>query len=284
MRRLLCALVSCSVFAVGAVDLPPWSAPEQRDHPRLGQALDTASGDWIEADELASRLVSAPFVVIGEKHDNPDHHALQLWLLQQLHAKRPQASLLLEMLVPAQQAALDAARRHPTLPAEVLQERLDWDAGWPWPLYGDLLQWGMREPRQLMAANLDREEIGQLYRAEVPPMPEYGKEQRAFLEQTIIDAHCGKLPASQIPAMLAIQHARDRRMAETLAAAPTPALLIAGSFHARRDVGLDLHWSQVPRPVVVMLVEAGSERPSAEQADYLWVTPAMPTSDYCEGW
>ncbi|UAW97949.1 ChaN family lipoprotein [Halopseudomonas nanhaiensis] len=284
MRRLICAVVSCSVFAVLAADLPQWSAPEERDHLQLGQALDTAAGEWIDAHALADRLAGEPYVLIGEKHDNPDHHALQLWLLEQLHAQRPQGSLLLEMLVPAQQEGLDAARQLPELSSQALQTRLNWNAGWPWALYGDLVQWGLREPKQLIPANLDRDEISRLYRGAVPPMPEYDAEQRGYLEQTIIDAHCGKLPASQIPAMLAIQYARDRRMAETLSGAATPALLIAGSFHARKDVGLPLHWPKEPRPVVVMLVEAGAELPSAEQADYLWLTPAMPATDYCESW
>lgn len=284
MKRLICAVASCSVFAVLAADLPQWSAPEQRDHPGLGQAFDTAAGTWIDAHALADRLASAAYVVIGEKHDNPDHHALQLWLLEQLHAERPQASLLLEMLVPAQQDALDGARQAPEMSSQALRRRLNWDPGWPWGLYGELVEWGLREPGKLIPANLDQAEISRLYRGVVPPMPEYGTKQRAFLEQTIIDAHCGKLPASQIPAMLAIQHARDRRMAETLAAAPTPALLIAGSFHARKDVGLALHWATEPQPVVILLVEAGTELPTEEQADYLWLTPAMPETDYCEGW
>ncbi len=36
--------------------------------------------------------------------------------------------------------------------------------------------------------------------------------------------------------MLAIQQQRDRRMAERLLAAPTPALLIAGGYHAAKSV------------------------------------------------
>lgn len=284
MIRLLGVVLLCFSGFSSAANLPQWSAPEQRHHPRLGQALETASATWLAPEELVQRLASEPYVLLGEKHDNPDHHALQLWLLEQLHAQRKQATLLLEMLVPAQQAKIDAGRDESKLPSDILQQRLDWDPGWPWALYGDVVRWGLREPGQLKAANLDSEEIGRLYRSATPLMPEYDSATRAFLERTLIEAHCGKLSAEQVPSMLAIQHARDRRMAEALAAAPTPALLIAGSFHVRRDVGLPLHWQGEEEPVVVMLVEAGSELPSTKLADYVWLTPATAVTDYCEDW
>lgn len=247
--------------------------------------LDTRTGAWLTSDELLLRLRDEPYVVVGEKHDNTDHHRLQRWLLEQLHAQRPQGSLLLEMLTPAQQPKVDALRgATAALTDEEIQARLDWHAGWPWPLYGELVRWGLDHPPRLLSANLDRAEIERLYRSEPPPMPEYGAEARALLEQTIADAHCGKLPAEHTPAMLAIQHARDGRMAKQLAAAPVPAMLIAGSFHARRDVGVPLHWPDEKRLTVLLLVEAGEELPGPKQADYVWVTPALPAIDYCEGW
>lgn len=247
--------------------------------------LDTRTGAWLSPDELLLRLRDEPYIVVGEKHDNTDHHRLQRWLLERLHAERPQGSLLLEMLNPAQQQSVDALRGETSaLSDELIQTRLDWQAGWPWPLYGDVVRWGLDHPQRLLSANLDRKEIEQLYRSAPPPMPEYSAEARALLEKTIVDAHCGKLPVEHAPAMLAIQYARDRRMAEQLAAAPAPAMLIAGSFHARRDAGVPLHWQENEGLVVLLLVEAGAELPGQEQADYVWLTPALPATDYCEGW
>lgn len=283
------ALIGVWLFflSVGAFasSIPQWTSPEQLEHPRLGQVLDTHTGTWLTSDELLVRLHDEPYVLVGEKHDNADHHRLQRWLLERLRAQRPQGALLLEMLTPAQQAKVDTLKGSATgLTDKELQRRLDWQAGWPWPLYGELVRWGLEHPQRLLSANLDRAEIEQLYRSEPAPMPEYDSEARALLEQTIADAHCGKLPAEHTPAMLAIQHGRDRRMAEKLKAAPVPALLIAGSFHARRDLGVPLHWSGETQPAVLLLVEAGVELPGPDQADYVWLTPALPATDYCEGW
>lgn len=285
MRHHIGMLLLLAAVHTFAAPLPDWASPEQLEHPRLGQALDTRSGAWLTSDELVRRLRDEPYVVVGEKHDNVDHHRLQRWLLERLHAERPQGSLLLEMLTPAQQPQVNALRGSAAaLSDEAIRIRLDWQDGWPWSLYGEVVRWGLDRPQRLLSANLDRTEIEQLYRGEPPPMPEYDSKARGLLEQTIAEAHCGKLPAEHTPAMLAIQHARDRRMAEQLAAAPLPTMLIAGSFHVRRDAGVPLHWRGDDKLAVLLLVEAGDELPGAAQADYVWLTPALPAVDYCEGW
>ncbi len=107
--------------------------------------------------------------------------------------------------------------------------------------------------------------------------------QSALLAQ-IETSHCGLLPAAQLPAMLAVQQQRDRRMAERLLAAPTPAVLLAGAFHVRRDLGVPLHLQDLAAPSgserVLILAEVG-QAVSAELADFVWYTPAMPAQDHC---
>ncbi|WP_338206311.1 ChaN family lipoprotein, partial [Parageobacillus thermoglucosidasius] len=76
-----------------------------------------------------------------------------------------------------------------------------------------------------------------------------------MLEQ-VRAGHCGLLPESQLPAMLAVQQQRDRQMAEQLLKAPQPALLLAGAYHVRKDLGVPLHLVDLGaqgRSVVVLL-------------------------------
>jgi uncharacterized iron-regulated protein len=180
-------------------------------------------------------------VLVGEQHDNPDHHALQLWLLRELAAQRPQGSLLMEMLNPDQQARVDAAQAasragHP--PADPYQA-LAWQANWDWGVYGAVVNYALRQPYPLLAANLDRSQILQIYQQR--PTLSGDASTRPQVQATLLDdirgSHCGLLPEALLPAMLAVQQQRDRRMAERLLAAPTPALLLAGAFHVRKDLG-----------------------------------------------
>ena len=250
-----------------------------------GQIRDLHSGQALTAQQLLARLAEPDRLIVGEQHDNADHHAAQFWLLQSLGELRPQGSLLLEMLTPDQQAKVTAVRQSASSPSD-LPGALAWQEGWDWNLYGPIVRFALAQPYPLLAANLDNGEIRAFYRS--PPVLS-GERSNAEAVKTILlgqigDSHCGLLPDSQMPAMLAVQQQRDRRMAERLLSAPTPSLLLAGGWHARKDVGVPLHVVDVgePRaPTVLMMAEQGDEVTEA-MADYVWYTPATPKRDYCE--
>lgn len=252
--------------------------------PLGGRIRDLHNGQAVTPQVLVERLARAPRVVVGERHDNPDHHALQRWLLQALADRRAQGSLLLEMLTPAQQPRVDSVRQLPTLPKD-LPGALAWSPGWDWNFYGPIVEFALAQRYPLLAANLDAAEIQRFYRQApglVGTRSNAVTVRNALLEQ-IRESHCGLLPESQMPPMLAVQQQRDRRMAERLLQAPTPALLFAGAWHGRKDVGMPLHALDLgasEAPVVLMLAEEGSDVTSA-MADYVWYTPAMPPQDYC---
>lgn len=283
---VLLLLQACQTLAP-LPPLPAWQSPQGREHADLGLIRDLHSGLSLTPAELVDQLAAAPRVLVGEQHDNPDHHALQLWLLQALTAHRAQGSLLLEMLNPDQQVRVDRARAainagHP--PAD-LPAALAWQQGWDWALYGPLVSYALAQPYPLLAANLDRAEINRIYaqRPVLPPGQAKAPAVQAALQAQIAESHCGLLPAEQLPAMLAVQQQRDRRMAERLRAAPTPALLLAGSFHARRDLGVPLHLADLQAEQgsrVLLLVEVG-QPVAAGSADFVWFTAAQPEQDYC---
>ena len=250
-----------------------------------GQIRDLHSGQVLTAQQLLARLAEPDRVIVGEQHDNADHHAAQLWLLRSLGELRPQGSLLLEMLTPDQQAKVTAVRQSASPPSD-LPGALAWQEGWDWNLYGPIVRFALTQPYPLLAANLDNGEIRVFYRN---PPGLSGKRSNAEAVKTtllgqISDSHCGLLPDSQMPAMLAVQQQRDRRMAEVLLSAPTPSLLLAGAWHARKDVGVPLHVVDVSEsraPTVLMLAEQGDEVTEA-MADYVWYTAPTPKQDYCE--
>ncbi|MEO4046130.1 ChaN family lipoprotein [Pseudomonas sp. CAU 1711] len=285
---LLCCLTLLAACQSRGV-LPPPSpiAPEGREHAQLGQIVDLASGERITPEQLIERLAQAPRLLVGEQHDNPDHHALQLWLSRMLSARRPQGSVLMEMLAPSQQARVEqvqVATRAGRPPADAFAA-LAWQPGWDWSLYGALVQHELRQPYPLLSANLDRAEIMRIYQAR-PTLQGRAATAQAVqdkLRADIRESHCGLLPDTQLPAMLAVQQQRDRRMAERLAAAPQPAMLLAGAFHVRKDLGVPLHLADLGEGqgnVVLILAEVGKE-PAAGSADYVWYTAATVAEDHC---
>ena len=285
---LLCCLsLLAACQSRGVLPPPAPIAPEGRDHAELGQIIDLASGERISPEQLVARLAKASRVLVGEQHDNPDHHALQLWLSRELAARRPQGSVLMEMLNPNQQAKVEQAQaetRAGRAPTDTFAA-LAWQPGWDWGLYGALVQYQLRQPYPLLSANLDRAEIMQIYQQR-PTLQGHASTAKAVqdkLREDIRESHCGLLSDSQIPAMLAVQQQRDRRMAERLAAAPQPAMLLAGAFHVRKDLGVPLHLADLGAGednAVLVLAEVG-KAPAAGSADYAWYTAANVPEDHC---
>ncbi|MGY4525626.1 ChaN family lipoprotein [Pseudomonas sp. TE21394] len=285
---LLSGFSLCLALALGACQaslpaLPAWQSSEGRTHPDLGHIVELASGQLLDPEQLVQRLAVAPRVLVGEKHDNPDHHALQLWLLRALQAQRAQGSLLLEMLQPEQQPLLDKLVGQP-VPAD-LPQALAWQDGWDWQMYGPIVTEALQQRIPLLAANLSPGQMRQAYRQPASLVGERSNAPavKAALLQQVRAGHCGMLPDSQLPAMLAVQQQRDRRMAERLLAAPQPALLFAGAYHVRKDLGVPLHLADLGAQGssrVLLLAEAGAQV-EAGQADYVWYTAALPAQDYC---
>ncbi|ERO63733.1 ChaN family lipoprotein [Pseudomonas piscis] len=282
MRSLLLLLVlSLAGCQTSAPILPPPVATP------VGSIVDLRNGRILAPEELAVLLGQASRVIVGEQHDNPEHHAVQLWLLRSMAVQRPQGSLLLEMLNPDQQSRVDASRaavgtgRWP----DDLPAALAWQPGWDWSLYGPLVGYALKQPYPLLCANLDRQEVRDIY-AKAPSLSGSrvnNDRVTTTLAAQIRESHCGLLPQSQVPAMLAVQQQRDRRMAERLLAAPAPALLFAGAFHARKDLGVPLHLADLGHPqevLVLMLAERGHSVDLAN-ADLVWFTPPQPERDYC---
>lgn len=253
--------------------------------PVVGEIRDVHSGEALTPQALIAALAKTSRLIVGEQHDNRDHHELQLWLLQSLGDRRPQGSLLLEMLTPDQQPRVDEVRLAATPPKD-LPGSLTWQSGWEWDMYGPIVRFALTQPYPLLAANLDEPEVRAIYAN--PPMLSGSRSNESSVRDELLkqvsDSHCGLLPASQMPAMLAVQQQRDRRMAERLLAAPEPSVLFAGAFHARKDVGVPIHLLDLgapEAPTVLMLAQQGSEVTS-QMADFVWYTPKMPTPDYCE--
>lgn len=258
-----------------------------QDHPDSGRILHPDSGRALTASQLVTELAGEPLVLLGEKHDNPDHHALQLWLLQALEQQRTQGSLLLEMLTRSQQARVDSVRSRLAQGQAMtdLPAALEWNRGWDWQQYGALVEYALARPWPLRAGNLDRADLLSIYR-KPPPLPagpaaaEQVQEQLAAI---ISESHCGKLPDTQVPAMVAVQQQRDLALAGALLESPRPGLLVAGAYHVRKDLGVPLHvrtLSPGQTFKVLIFLEAG-QVVAPGMADYVWYTPAAAERDYC---
>lgn len=219
-------------------------------------------------------------MIVGEEHTNIAHHDIELWLLKNLQDKRPQGSVLLEMITEDQQPAINEVRQslaaNPAMSEEKIQQAIRWNTGWPWPMYGELVMNGIKGNAPLLSANISRARIKDIYQNPDFPTGKHSSQTtvRDKISDTITVMHGGNIAPEQLTAMLAIQQQRDRFMAQQLLTAPQPGLLFVGGYHAAKDVGVPLHIQDLNgQPAIVLMLSTEGTTVTAAQADYVWSVP-----------
>jgi uncharacterized iron-regulated protein len=260
-------------------------------------------------EELVTALATKRFMLLGELHDNPDHHRLQAWLVAQV---KPTA-VVLEMADVDQAAALEAFQSKPDWQPAALGATLDWERrGWPkWSTYQPIAEAAKETGATILAGNAEREKVRTVAKgghdvldgAETKrlgldePLP---SDAEAALQAEIAASHCGMLPEKVVPAMASAQRLRDATLADqllTAAGRDARVVLITGNGHVRRDRGvpyvLERRGLAATEIASVMLLEVDPETGAALDlvprdgagkpvADYIWITPAASRPDPCE--
>ena len=279
-----------------------WESQLHAGHALVGMIWDSQADEFIEADELLARTEKAIYLLLGEKHDNPDHHALQLRVLDHVLQTNNVLTVSFEMMSSDQQPLLQELSAYRQSSLEQVNEYLQWDnESWDWDYYGPLLHSAIGAGVLINAANITNEEMMQVYGAPTAAEIEGVLDEQTMvaLEKDIDDSHCGMLPESQFPAMVRVQQARDFAMADSLDSNTQEQLrvLIAGNYHIRRDLGVpnyllnrqsSLEESQIVS-LAFMEVDEASNDPvdylqqfgSVKAYDYIWFTPAISDEDYC---
>lgn len=302
MRLVALAVILCTLAAPALAQTPPsFTAPLERDHPLVGKVWLPASAMFIAVDDLVAQARAADVVLLGETHDNADHHALQAWLLARLTESGQRPLVAFEMMDAGQD---DALRRHlDAHPGDAagLGAALDWGkSGWPdWALYRPIAAATLAAGATLATANLTREQVRAVAKGEtVITLPDLPPDQLDLMAGEIKDGHCGMLPDAAVPGMVRVQRSRDATMATALAAGLRDhgsAVLIAGAGHTRTDHGVPFALSrQSPTARVLALafieVKAGETDPAAYGAlfdsprlpfDAVWFTPRTEREDQC---
>ena len=197
-------------------------------------------GAFVSVEALEDAVANAQHLVLGESHDNVDHHALEAELTGRFLAAHESAAVGFEMLDEADRPALQP----PPADAEALARAVRWDeSGWPeFAQYRPVFEVVLAQDARVVAAHPSRDRV----RASMAGLPE--AEARALhldrplapaareqLEREIRDSHCGHAPAAMLEGMVRAQSFKDAFMARSLVQAGVPSVLVTGRGHARKD-------------------------------------------------
>ena len=307
MPRLSSALGSVlSVFLILLLLLSAGcaGAPDARlrdtDHPLSGRLWDVAARRFIDEAELIERATHAQVLLLGETHDNSEHHRLQGRVLRARLAAGARPALLMEQFDTDQQALIDQARQADLSLAPLMR-------GWDWPQYQPLVAMANAARIPLRAANLSRSAIRPIvrdgYAALAPGEAQrlalesaWDAERQAYMVRLIDASHCGQVSAALRDGLVRAQRLRDATLADTaLGQLEHGVVFILGRGHARRDVAVP-RYLQTRRPgtrvlslafVEVSAPQIDPSRYEQEQVgdlapfDLLWFTPRAERADPC---
>lgn len=322
VKNALIALISLGLAActtatpaTSGTDGPAtgWQSEFYRDHPLVGKIWDARSKTMISRSDLEQRLVDLPFILLGERHDNPDHHTLQAEVISALTNRGRHPAIVMEMLDDRQAEPLAEWRAAAPADASSLGPAVEWEkTGWPeWSAYQAIAQAALDANLPILTANMDRDSVRALVRQ---GLDSFDLERRKDLRldqplppavtdvqtDAVVDGHCGMMPRTHAGGMVRVQTTRDAIMARALdIGARMPgtdgAVLIAGSGHARADVGVPFQMRRLGIDgdhVVIAFTEVSDADtdPAAYVRDFenlpfdvLWFTPVADTADPCAG-
>ena len=300
------ALLVAGCSKGGKID---WESPVERAHPLVGRIWDVKAGAFIGEDVLVARLVASRFVLLGERHDNPDHHVLQAKLVHAMIVAGRRPALGFEMLATDDAPAIVRYLARSPKDAAGLGDAVNWSrSGWPeWRFYQPIAQAALDANVPIVATNLSRAATDAVRRNGLPGLgpalmtqlrlAEPTPETRLAMTRELRESHCGQVPDTMIDRMVDIQWARDARIAASVARAGQRdgAVLIAGAGHVRRDRGVPVHLAlQAPNATIVSVafveVDAAASKPGDYAArfgtetlpfDYVWFTPKADDDDPC---
>lgn len=217
-------------------------------------------------------LPEAEVYVLGEVHDNAQHHLNQA---RAVAAIKP-AAVVWEML-----GADKGALVLPGAGMADLDAALGWtDSGWPefsmyYPIFaaaGAAQHFGADVPRdalkRAMAGAVEIEGFG----LDQP----LSAQAQAAAEAEQAQVHCGALPAEMLPGMVAAQRLRDAALAQAAVRAMDqtggPVVVITGWGHARRDTGVPAVLAQAAPGLRVLSLGQVEGDPGPDAPFDLWIT------------
>ena len=255
------------LLSIGLSSVSIVIASDEPDHACVpaGRALMPDSGEAISLVKLIHKVKKNDVVLLGEHHDNADHHRWQLQMITGLHVLKDDIVLGFEMFPRRSQPALDRWVAGELTEREFLDEA-GWGEFWNFDpeLYLPLFRYARLNKIPMYALNVDRELIRQVGRvgwSNVPAAQREGvtdykpadKGYREMLAQVFIghghDQRARQEDSAQIMAdpmfnrFVESQQVWDRAMADVIAKVvkqrrPAQFIAVLGSGHIMNFFGV----------------------------------------------
>jgi uncharacterized iron-regulated protein len=183
---LILALLFAAISAMNAcsfkkVHMPPLASIEGiPGHFGKGRIIDLKEGKSISFEQLIDKLQSEELIFVGEVHDNPEHHLIQVQILQALMARYGPVTVAMEFFDESRQPVLDRYLEEEVSETVFLKD-VEWDKGWSYPyhFYRPIIFLSKEKGRALLGINAPNNIVRKVARSGLDSLTQEERDQVA---------------------------------------------------------------------------------------------------------
>ena len=285
---VLFAMTACSTTKPLRPSLA--SIEGMQGHLRIGRIIHSKTGKAISFDQLIDQVATRRLIFIGEVHNNPEHHLIQVQILQALMSRYAPRTVAMEFFNKTQQPVLDQYMNG-SITETVFLKDVAWDKNWAYPyrFYRPLLLMTKEKGRKILAINAPNNIVRKVARSGLSSLDPSERNQlaghinlkdeshRTYLRK-IYEKHTHQ-DLKRFDFFYQAQCVWEDTMAENIAKylskSKETLVVLAGNGHIINKYGIPnrtLSRIKIPMATIVLQPLTGPLNIERKMADYIWLT------------
>jgi uncharacterized iron-regulated protein len=259
-------------------------------HFRIGRIIHSKTGKAISFDQLIDQVGTRRLIFIGEVHNNPEHHLIQVQILQALMSRYAPRTVAMEFFNKTQQPVLDQYMDGSTTETVFLKD-VGWDKNWAYAyhFYRPLLLMTKEKGRKILAINAPNNIVKKVARTGLSSLDPSERNQladhinleneshRTYLRK-IYEKHTHQ-DLKKFDFFYQAQCVWEDTMAENIAKDLSKnkekLVVLAGNGHIINKYGIPnrtLSRINIPMATILLQPLTGPLKIERKMADYIWLT------------
>ena len=259
---------------------------------RVGQIIDLSAGEVIPFEKLIEKIASIDLVFVGEVHDNPYHHLIEVQILEALMAGDRKVTLAMEFFQEQEQPILNRYLQGKIGEEQFLKE-IDWKEGWgfDYSYYRPLMLLAKQNGNKVLAINAPNAIVKKVAYNGLQSLSKSERDQianeidlnnkahRAYIREIFGEHGHGHLKAFDYfyEAQCVWEDTMAQNIADYLIKEDGKMIVFTGDGHIVNKFGIPdrvINRKSVSMVTVMPYALQGTEQLEKGIADYIWLTPS----------